>query len=547
MVGCLLAPPNSAHSQDAAGNGPSTINGTVINAVTHDPIGRALVYSSDNRFATFTDTEGRFEFSVPASNDVRSLPSLSARKPGFLDDPDGTSHSEASPGAELTISLLPEGLIKGRVNLSAPEAAAGITVQVFSRQVTDGVARWEERSNVRANSNGEFRIADLPQGSYKLLTREFMDNDPVTTIPSGQAYGFPPIYYPNATDFASASTIQLAAGQAFQADILLVRHPYFPVRIPVTNAEEIRGLEITVSPQGHRGPGYSLGYNTQKQRIEGSLPSGNYLVEAASFGQNPLSGVAHLAVAGAPTEAAPMVLTRNASILVNVKEEFALTNWSASGKINSGGRVFAMPKLRLDLNLSVESAEEDFGRQRGGTLRPPTGPADNSLVLEDLAPGRYWLRPRPTHGYVASATMGGVDLLRQPFVVGLGATVPIEITMRDDSAEIEGAVAGVNAMARTSEAEANNGLSKSFAHIYCVPLPDSAGQYLEFSASSDGKFDYEMVAPGTYHLLAFKNQRQDLPYRDPEAMRAYDGKGQIVHVSAGEKATVQLQLIAGSD
>src|ERR1700690_543890 len=42
----------------------SVIRGAVINSVTHETIGRALVSSPDHRFATLTDSEGRFEFAV---------------------------------------------------------------------------------------------------------------------------------------------------------------------------------------------------------------------------------------------------------------------------------------------------------------------------------------------------------------------------------------------------------------------------------------------------------------------------------------------------
>src|ERR1700736_2187620 len=46
-------------------NGPDKIRGAVVNAVTHQPISRALVHSPDNRFATLTDGEGNFEFTLP--------------------------------------------------------------------------------------------------------------------------------------------------------------------------------------------------------------------------------------------------------------------------------------------------------------------------------------------------------------------------------------------------------------------------------------------------------------------------------------------------
>jgi hypothetical protein len=45
-------------------------------------------------------------------------------------------------------------------------------------------------------------------------------------------------------------------------------------------------------------------------------------------------------------------------------------------------------------------------------------------------------------------------------------------------------------------------------------------------------------------VLAFKNRQPNLPYRDPESMQVYEAKGQTVHLSSGQKATVQLQIIS---
>ncbi len=546
VVGCIFAAQSSGQVQEAD-NGQSNVHGTVINSVTHDPIGRALVSSSDNRFATLTDGEGHFEFTFPAGS-AGKLAWLTARKPGFLDDSNERRQVEASPGSELTISLIPEALIKGRVILSTGDAATGIAVQIFTRQVQEGRARWVQGIRMRANSNGEFRFAELQAGDYKLLTHEFMDNDPAVSVPGGQLYGFPPVYYPSATDFAAASTIQLRAGQTFQADLSLVPHPYYPVRIPVTNAEA-NGMGITVSPQGHRGPGYSLGYNPGRQRIEGSLPNGNYLVEASTFGQSPVSGMANLMVAGAPAEGPSLVLTRSGSMVANVKEEFTTTNEVASGSFSNGKRTFTLHGPRTYLQVSLETAE-DFGPHGGGSLREPTGPNDDSLVIENVPPGRYWLRVNSSRGYVASATMGGVDLLHQPLVVGLGSSTPIEITMRDDSAEIDGTVAGITATGSGAPLvyTGKSGFPiNSSAYVYCIPLPDSPGQFDQLGVSAEGKINPQTIAPGTYHVMAFKDRQTNLPYRDAEAMRAYDAKGQIVHLSPGQKATVQLQLIPSSE
>jgi hypothetical protein len=554
-VGCISAEQASAQGQQPD-NGQRSVRGIVVNAVTHEPIGRALVYSPDNRFAMLTDSEGHFEFTLPkadiqsensltgegqpqriwSSGSAGSLPWLMARKPGFLDDPNQGSQVEASLGSERTISLMPEALIKGRVILSATDAAIGVNVQIFTRQVQEGIPRWIPGISVQANSNGEFRFAELLPGSYKLVTHELMDNDPAATVPGGQLYGFPPVYYPSATDFAAASTIQLTAGQTFHADISLVRQPYYPVRIPVANGDANSGMNITVSPQGHHGPGYSLGYNAEKQRIEGFLPNGNYLVEAAMLGPVLAAGAVNIAVAGAPFEGPGMTLTGNSSIILHVKEEFSATDWTGSGSMMIEGRTIRLHGPRLYLQVSAEPTD-DFEQHRGGSIRPPTGPNDDSLVIENLASGRYWLRLSSSRGYVAAATMGGVDLLHEPLVVAAGSNTPIEISMRDDNAEIDGTVAGITAGPTTTSAP---------AYVYCVPLPDSSGQFQFLFVSPEGTFNSPMMAPGTYRVLAFKSTQPNLPYRDAEAMRAYETKGQIVHLSPGQKTTLQLQIVSGS-
>jgi hypothetical protein len=469
---CMSAGQASCQGQQTD-NGQRSLRGIVVNAVSHEPIGRALVYSPDNRFAMLTDSEGHFEFTLPkvdsqsenrptgelqpqgvwSLGSAGGIPWLMARKPGFLDDPSEIRQPETSPGSGLTISLMPEALIKGRVILSTADVAIGVNVQIFSKQVQEGIPRWIPGLSVRANSNGEFRFAELMPGSYKLVTHELMDNDPAATVPGGQLYGFPPVYYPSATDFSAASTIQISAGQTFQADISLVRQPYYSVRIPVANADANPGVNITVSPQGHHGPGFSLGYNAEKQRIEGLLPNGNYLVEAAMFGPISAAGAVNIAVAGGPVEGPGMTLMGNSSISVHVKEEFSATDWNGSGSTMAGGRAIRLRGPRLYLQVRAEGAD-DFEPKSGGFLRPPTGPNDDSLVIENLASGRYWLRLSSSRGYVAAATMGGIDLLHEPLVVAPGSSTPIEITMRDDNAEIDGTVAGITARSMTTSATA---------------------------------------------------------------------------------------------
>ena len=544
------------------GEEASTLRGTVLNSVTHEPVGRALVYSPDNRFATFADASGRFEFRFAASetgqkgasNEVtvqggRSIASaerpsmLMARKPGFI-TPDGNQNVVlAQNQTDLTIYLVPEALIVGHVNLPGSDGSDKVQVELFRRQVRDGRAHWDSLNTVTTRSDGEFRFADLQPGTYKLLTHEQLDRDPLTFDPRGQLYGYPPVYFPAANNFAAATAIQVTAGTTFQANFSPTRHEYYPVDIAVTNMSEGEGLSVSVF-SGEKGPGYSLGYNPSEQKIQGILPDGTYTVEVGSFGPTQGAGLATITVGGGLARGQTITVVPNGGIPVNVTQEFTQTeNTNTSGVlgtsfVSTGGVV----TRGRPLNVYLESADE-YGQGRTASLRQPKGPDDDSIYLENVQPGRYWVRADAVRGYVASVRSGGTDLLHHPLVVPLGgSSTPIEITLRDDSAQLEGTLEGIPASPAAIE-----GPQAPTAHIYLLPLPESSGLFREVWTSPGEKFSALGIPPGEYRVLAFDHPRPDLEYRNEQAMRKYESKGQVIRLLPGQKERVRLHVISEND
>ena len=527
----------------------TTVSGVVINSVTRAPVPRAIVSTPDNRYATFTDSSGQFEFDIEKeSGDISASPGqltglsgpgqdrtwVNARKPGFINE--GPNGALASPGKEVTIALAPEALIVGRVTFSTADTTSHVTVQLFARQTQDGLPRWTMRNSTLTNSAGEFRFAELPPGQYRLATTESLDNDPGAMLSRNQVYGFPPLYYPGAPDFSTAGTIEVTAGQTVPADLSLVRQPYYSVRIPV-NGDIGNELKIIVSSQGHRGPGYSLGFNGAQHRIEGLLPNGNYVVDAISYGENAASGTTTLRVAGGPAEGPALTIVPNSGIVLNVREEFHDTQWNGSASFSANGRVFALHGPRLYLSANLEPAD-DFGQGVPASIRPPLGPNDDSLVLTNVPPGRYWLRLHSARGYVASATTGAIDLLHQPLVVTAGAAASVDVTLRDEFSSVEGKVTGWNPdYVKPDDPESQN------AWIYFVPLPDGAGQFQQLGVPPNETFNLEQIVPGSYRVLAFAHPKENLPYRDPQAMKTYDTKGQVIHLAASQKTNLQVPII----
>ena len=562
----------SAQSTTAGIEQADSLRGMVLNSLTHEPISRALVFSPDNRFATMTDDRGHFEFTFPrpeaektagfaGTSDVRSLETsqlqhaginrptmLMARKTGFLSRNNGQEGLLLSPAQqELTISLVPEARIVGHVVLPGSDGSDKIQVELYRRQVREGREHWDPAGTAMSRSDGEFRFAELSAGSYKLLTHELLDRDPLTFNPRGQLFGYPPVYYPAAPDFATAAVVRLSPGETFDAKVSPAKREYYPVKLGVTNAPAVPQVGIQIWPQGRAGPGYSLGYNPGDGLIEGSLPDGTYTVQVTTYGPNAMAGMLNITVRGAALSGPAVTLLPNSSITVSVKEEFQRTDTVPQGTTIFGGLRPVPENGRRPNYLQVTLVPaEEFGFAPGASLRPPAGPEDDSLVIENVHPGRYHVRVNTSIGFVSSITSGGTDLQRQPLVVGLGgATPPIEITVRDDGAQVEGTIEGTTS---TEVRRAGfNSPGQLLGNVYFVPMADSGGQFSEAWVSQDGKFQLQQLPPGAYRVLAFDRQQPDLEYASDEVMGQYDSKTKVIHVVSGQKEHLRLPLITASE
>lgn len=523
----------------------TTIHGVVLNSVTREPIGRALVTSQDNRFAAFTDDQGRFSFSVPTPGKgspgggvETSISGIQfhAGRPGFLDD-EGSNLSTSpysNDNSDLVFTLTPESLIIGRVTLPSAGSFDRISVQLYRREVNDGRARWILNGNERTRANGEFRFSGLAAGTYKIFTDELLDRDPSATANAdGPQLGYPPAYFPTASDFSSSAPITVASGQTFQAELSPTLRPYYPIKIALPNIQSGSGPSVTVAPYNQNGPGFSLGFNGRDQSIEGLLPNGTYTVEAVSYGPPTASGVLTFTVHDAPVLTPTLLLTPGQSIPVKVKKEFnAAAN--DSGSTSSRSRKFFDGNSYV--NVTLAPAEEFSAHPGPNTISRGTD-TEASRSLTAVA-GRYWLQINSSRGYVASATSAGMDLLLNPLVVGPGgSSAPIDIVLRDDPAEIDGTVEDSDPRKRPTSRE---------PVVYCVPLPDSPGTFeqanVQDNAGEDVSFHCPNLAPGPYRVLAFEHSQDQLEYHNSEAMRPYESKGPVVRVSGGQKESVQVPM-----
>lgn len=536
---CFLAV-NSLYAQ--SNNSDATfIRGVVVNNQTHEPIGHALVYSPDNRFATLTDDRGRFQFNLSSTGNVRntgeSFPNaLMARKPGFLPiNYDQQILQSSDDLSAITIPLVPEALIVGHVQTSGAAGFDRIQVELFRRNIREGAEHWDSAGIFASRSNGEFRFAELQAGSYKLVTHEFIDRDPTSFNPRGPLIGYPPVFYPSAPDFSTASVIRLEPGATYIANISAARREYYPVKIKLTNPPADNAIGVHVWPQGRPGPGYSLGYNPGEQTILGSLPDGSYVIQVSSYGPHAMNGAASLLVKGAPVDGQTVSLEPTISIPVSIRLEFqhqeTLAQISSSGNErvpNAGFRLVNVNLLPTD----------DYGGEGGASMRHAQNPEDDSPpMIENVFPGRYRVIVNTPFGFPSSVTSGGINLLNQPLVVSPGGAVsPIEIILRDDGAEIDGMV---------EDSSSPPASTRHFqGQVYFIPLAEGGGQLHMTWIMADGRFQLRQLPPGSYRVLAFNRSLQELEYTNAEATKKFDSKSQVIQVSPGQKQHLRLPLIS---
>jgi hypothetical protein len=545
-----FAPPAKLLGQDVGSSSGSVfhIHGVVLNALTNKPVGRALVTLME--LAALSDSDGRFAFDVRLSmgnlaDEAALRPSLGvpsgfpmvlmARRPGYLtmQRPTMLLLRDKSPEVpELTIRIMPESILRGRLATSAVEPPIGVQVQIFRKQVQDGLANWALVGAVQTNSRGEYRFADLPVGDYKAMTREWVENESLVPASPGQMTGYPPVYYPNELDLATAAPIHIAAGETAQVDLNLRAQPYYQVSIPVMNVPHGTGLNVTVGEEDGSS-GFSLGFNPQTQKIEGSLPNGEYDVRIISFGEVQSSAAARIEIAGGPFHGAPISLVSSGVIPVVVREEYTADSGTATREGPVFSRIGNGRQRSLQLMLRPDGTNSPTA-----FLRNPTGKGNEGLVVENVREGKYRVLVMPNRGYVASATSGGVDLLHKPLVVGAGgASAPIEITLRDDTATLDGTVSPIP----PTGGEPNPYGAGVF--VFCYPIESEVGRLVQGFAGVDGKFSIENLPPGRYLVLAFSTPNQNLEYRNQEVLRQYESKGTIMSLEPGQKAEVNVSVL----
>jgi hypothetical protein len=331
--------------------------------------------------------------------------------------------------------------------------------------------------------------------------------------------------------------LTLTAGQHAEADFTLTRQEFYSVTVMIAN-HEAGGMNLQVHDRSGRQMSFPVRWNAMQGTAEMNVPNGSYFLEGRRRGEAQLYGRVEFTVVGAPLTGLNMTLLPQHAVPVTVRKVLTAntsgsTGYSGSSEGNSPGSA--------GLNIVLTAAEEFFGQPGGGNMRSVDGTSDgSSFEIENVTPGRYWVETTPFEGYVSSITSGGVDLARDPLVVGPGgSSAPIDVTLRNDTGTISAQLSNGAIGQQTGAAALGE---QQQIYVYAIPLFASSEQIKMGGMQATGQTTISGLAPGSYRVVAFDSP-QEIDFHTPEGLAKYAGEGETVTVEAGGSASAQLDVI----
>ncbi len=514
-----------------------SIEGRVVNSVTGAPVVQAtlmldqaggarpnFVYSDDSgQFAVRNLKPGRFGFL--------------ARRFGFIPQQFGTTGvvwsgndpsllSAGDHWRNLTLRLMPEGVISGRLLDEQGRPLAGASAVVFKRTYENGEEDWRPAGTAKADDAGGFRVGALFEGLYLLAaapgpkpaSASGMDTPPSTEQPETKLI---PTYYPGTTDTSSAVPVRVRAGlETRVADLQLARRSTVRVTGKVTGVRVRIPVTVLLSPLCRTVPmldpllskSVAVGPGDGSFVIEGVAPGAYRLW--VSLGDLPLlkynlmqwvSDPKVLQVGGQTVESADVPFAIGESVSGDLSIDGQAT------PVLDGSFVYLYPSLLPDGSKGIGRFGEN-GKFRIAYIRPY----------------RYRLgMPKLPEGfYIKSVSLGGQELTGDwlDFKDGV-PRAPLRIALSRAGARVHGEVRG------------RDGQPLWGAIVVLVPSSNRCSLYKKAQTGVNGIYVFGDVPPGEYTILALEALEPG-GYLDPGFLSRFQGPAVRLTLSEDDRTEV---------
>jgi hypothetical protein len=518
-------PPQESAPPPASGQ--FKLGGTVVNAATGEPIRRALVQvEAESGPSVLTDSNGHFEF-----NGVPGGPAnVTARKPGFFSDEelalDAVAPLPISVGPDtqpIVVKLTPESVISGRVKTAEGEPLENVPIRVISSRVIDGRKRWEPRASGTTNEDGEFRVANLPPGTYYVETGQGANSRARRgrRFAAGSEEGYPTTFYPGVPEPSAAAPVVLSAGQQQELEFSLKPEPVFKLSGIVTGYLPNMGVDLEFVDKLGEPLALPTQFDAQTGKFSTKIPAGSYSLRVRAQDAKQ-SASANLPI-NVSADAAGLQVILGAGLSIPVTVRMESSTGAAAENPPAGRRNGGAVAVRLSSSESPLSSLDFWAT-------PADSQKDHSLAVRNIEPGKYIVDVVSSGSwYAQSVTCGSTDLMRDDLVVAAGSQLPpIEVALRDDGATLTGTV------------QSDGALEKGV--VVLVPDHAASAQAKVSQTGPGGEFRFDRLAPGDYRVLAF-DRTNDLEYRNPDVMNAYLSRGVHVSLQPNGQANTAVELI----
>ena len=525
------------------------IAGIVVDALSGQPVSLASVaiaplsHGEEREITTsvITGTDGRFVFAGLSQGKY----SLVGRAHGYSyqsferHDQYATAIA-AGPDTDsehLVFRLQPDASIDGQVTDENNDPVQYAMVRLFSSRASNGLRKTIPMEQTQTDDQGHYHLAHLEPGAYYLSVsaRPWYAQNVRAGNPYNQVFDaaqkeekdredvaldvtYPLTFYPDATNWADASPLQLAPGAKETANVVLRAIPSLHLRIHTGGSAQNPVIGHMIFPRISQrifGDYLDSVYNAPDSwvapgviEISGLAP-GRYVVEIPpSTGQE--KGVSRAWYR-------EIDLTGDADITASEGPSFA----GVSGTILFEDA--AVPK-----GASIQLLQPDTSETYHSEI---SSKGEFDFPPDSIKAGRYLLVLSGGRGfYVKKLVATGAKLAGRAIEFGAGANVHLAVIASAGAARVDGAAMHDDT---------------PFAGAMIVLVPSDAANnaplFRRDQSDSDGTFTLADVVPGQYTVIALANG-WDLDWSNPTVLQPYLKRGVSVQVPPDGKLQVKVPV-----
>lgn len=480
----------------------------VADSVTGQPIAGAMVTfgQSDALISGQTDSGGVFT-GRPSSGSAL----LMIRRHGYRMTGEGVGKQvevRAADGNEITVRMLPLGIVVGRVVDQYGDPLRNAVVRLIDRVSVPGrKPEFESFSAATADDRGEYRIAEVEPGKHYLVA-EF--NSTAAERNAGirsnfrwqQTGGL--VLYPQFTDFDQAEQVEVTGGATLRvADMRLKVQPSLTV-------------SGKVLPAPLNGPSLSLKRAVDLPLNSSPLVQGVEVKADGSFSVEALPGKYILSArdkTGMVSEPLPVDLgDKNVTGL-----ELPLTSgYEIRGRFAVDGRE-QIDYSQLSLNFGDAQVKVDSN----GSFQTNLFGTEANYLLQSLPAG--W--------FVEKATVAGQPIEGETFSVRTGVNdMVLTLNAHGGNVTVDPTGGGADGVALVLLLKDSGTLPRPEA----LPLAQTDGS---------GHFAIESVPPGDYRVFMLDGASYLLAMRPDVLREKYKALVPLIRVAADERKDLSLPVV----